>query len=63
MKKLISVEPSDFSLALHTNTAMKKTLFTLLLSVLTLTGFTQSTELTARLNSGLFYYSGESVEG
>jgi hypothetical protein len=42
---------------------MKKTLFTLLLSVLTLTGFTQSTELTARLNSGLFYYSGESVEG
>jgi hypothetical protein len=41
---------------------MKKTLITLMLSALTLTGFSQSTELTARLNSGLFYFSGESVE-
>lgn len=42
---------------------MKNRLLTLLFSILILSGFSQSTELTARINSGLFSFSGESAEG
>lgn len=43
-------------------TTMKKLTLKLMFLVSAFTGYTQATEFSARLNSGFFYFSGESVE-